>query len=154
MSQGFEISHKPQFDVDKVIAHYQEKDGVPIQYICTSDVHASDVPCDVFYRETPHPEFGNRYFGLYYDKFRGHMMITNADIIEDLEFGMIKSDGKWHYSKSHHHYNQQDTAAIDGGRAYIRIVGNSPQSITLVVKDGQFVTQEWAWQDSGIEGGF
>jgi hypothetical protein len=59
------IKHYPQFDTKKVIKHYEEKDNVPITYICTTDLRVSDHPVDVFFRESPHPEFGNRYFGLY-----------------------------------------------------------------------------------------
>ena len=83
------IQHHPLFDTAKIEEHYTQKDGVEVKYVCTTDLTASDVPVDVFYRETPHPTFGNRYFGLYYDRIRDHMMITNADIVESFEFGMI-----------------------------------------------------------------
>ena len=119
-----EINHDPLFDVEKVKQHYTEKDGVPVKYVCTTDLNASDVPVDVYYRETPHPQFGNRYFGLYFDHFRGHMMICNADVIEsdDFRFGMVVGDdNKLHYSQSHHDYKMFENGnMIDGGRVYIR----------------------------------
>lgn len=116
------INHSPQFDVDKIIDIYSKKDGVPITYVCTTDLKTSDVPVDVFYRSTPHPEFGNRYFGVFYDPFRGHVMITNADYVESLEFGMVEGDdGMLHYSQSHHDYKMFENGnMIDGGRQYIR----------------------------------
>ena len=80
------IKHDPVFPTEKVVEHYTKKDGVPVQYVCTTDLSLSDTPADVFYRETPHPEFGNRYFGLYYQP-DGQVMITNSDGVEDFEFG-------------------------------------------------------------------
>lgn len=130
------IHHEPQFDVEKVQSHYTEKDGVEVKYVCTTDLRASDVPVDVYYRGTPHPEFGNRYFGLYHDHVRGHMMITNADIVEELEFGMVTENNTWHYSQSHHDYKKLSNGAmIDGGRAYVR--SNGPVVMTKI-KNGKF----------------
>ena len=54
------IQHQSLFDTIKIEKLYSDKDGVPVKYVCTTDLNASDVPVDVFYRETPHPEFGNR----------------------------------------------------------------------------------------------
>lgn len=134
-----DIHHEPQFNTAKVIAHYEKKDGVPITYICTTDIHASDVPMDVFYRATPHPEFGNRYFGLYYRN--GNLMITSADKIEELEFGMVEVDGKYYYSQSHHDYKVVGGKMIDGGRAYIR---TSHGADVFKIQDGKFVEHEYA----------
>jgi hypothetical protein len=103
--------------------------------VCTTDLRASDTPVDVFYRETPHPEFGNHYFGLYFDTIRNHMMITNADIVESLDFGMIDVEDKYYYSQSHHDYKVVKDKMIDGGRAYVR---TNCKTITMKVKDGKF----------------
>jgi len=52
------------------------------------------------------------------------MMICNADIVEDFEFGMIKdSDNNWYYSSSHHDCIFIEDKMIDGGRQYIRSSG-------------------------------
>ena len=135
------IQHEPLFDVEKVTAHYTEKDGVPVTYICTTDLSASDVPVDVYYRETPHPEFGNCYFGLYYDRVRDHMMITNADIVESFEFGMIEQDGKYYYSQSHHDYKVLDNnKMIDGGRAYIR--SSVGCDVIMRIINGKFIAKD------------
>jgi hypothetical protein len=133
------IQHEPNFDSAKVEQIYSEKDGVEVKYVCTTDLRASDVPVDVFYRATPHPEFGNQYFGVYYDHVRGHTMITNADIVESLEFGMILVDGKYYYSQSHHDYKTIGDKMIDGGRAYIRSSGGA---ITTHIKNGKFYIKE------------
>ena len=133
------INHEPLFDTAKVEAHYTEKDGVDVQYVCTTDLNASDVPVDVYYRETPHPQFGNRYFGLYYDTIRDHLMICNADKVEELEFGMIEVDGKYYYSQSHHDYKVIEGKMIDGGRAYIRSSGGA---VSMRVKAGKFFPKD------------
>lgn len=130
------INHEPLFDTAEVEKIYSEKDGVDVKYVCTTDLNASDVPVDVFYRATPHPEFGNRYFGIYHDHFRGHTMITNADLVEELEFGMVNDGSVWHYSQSHHDYKSfANGAMIDGGRAYIR---SSSDAVVMRIKDGKF----------------
>lgn len=133
--ETIEINHAPNFDVDKVIEHYREKDGVDIKYVCTSDLKASDVPVDIFFRETPHPEFGNRYFGLFYNHIRDAVMITDADIIDGQEFAMIQGeDGSWYYSSCHHDNVMIDGKQIDGGRVYHRGYGFE----LFVLKDGEF----------------
>jgi hypothetical protein len=141
------IKHYPVFDIDKVKEDYTEKDGVPVQYVCTTDLALSDCPADVFYRETPHPEFGNRYFGLYADR-EGRVIITNAHGVEEFEFGMVVNDeGDWEYSQSHHDYKQfQNGSMIDGGRAYIRSNGHH---VVYRLVDGDFVKNEDSKEDSG-----
>lgn len=137
------IAHRPIFDREKIIEHYSGKDGVPIKYVCTSALGDEARAMDIFYCETPHPEFGNRYFGLYQTTTWGglaQIMITNADAIEDVEFGMKEHDGKWHYSQHRHDFYTVGDVSLDGGRAYFRCVGNvSSPTKFLQVKDGEFV---------------
>jgi hypothetical protein len=138
------IAHRPIFDREKVIEHYSGKDGVPVKYVCTSALGDEARAMDIFYRDTPHPEFGNRYFGLYnannYGGVRGGIMITNADKIEDAEFGMVEVDGQLHYSQHRHDYYSVGDVAVDGGRAYFRRAGDlSVPAKFLKVKDGEFV---------------
>jgi hypothetical protein len=138
------IHHRPIFDTKRVCELYSKKDGVPVTYVCTSALGDEAQAMDIFYRETPHPEFGNRYFGLYeannYGGVRGGLMITNADKIEDAEFGMKEHDGEWHYSQHRHDFYTVGDVSLDGGRAYFRCVGNvnSPTK-WLEIKDGKFV---------------
>ena len=149
------IVHDSIFDPNKIAEHYSEKDGVPVKYVCTSALGAQDFAVDVFYRETPHPEFGNRYFGVYRNNHNAgaQVMITNADCIEDLEFGMIEDKaGDLHYSAHRHDYKVTDNGnVIDGGRAYIR--GGGSAIYYYKVKDGEMIQtdQRWLGQDSGVE---
>ena len=140
------IKHIPLFDIAKIEAHYTEKDGVPVKYVCTSAIkeHA-EFAADVFYRETPHPTFGNRYFAIYRNPFADNasIMITNADEIEYLNFTMIKdSNGDFHYSQHRHDYKVVEKQMIDGGRSYVRHGGG--RIYGFVVKDGKFVdADDW-----------
>jgi len=138
------IAHHPIFTTENIAEYYSKKDGVPVTYVCTSapNKHA-DYAADIFYRSTPHPEFGNRYFGLYQNIHSGtsQIMITNCDMIEDLTFSMIEGIAGWEYSQHRHDYRQVGLAmaAIDGGRAYVRLVGNVHAPVkTMRVKDGVF----------------
>ena len=129
-----DIKHPKIFDTDALEEHYSEKDGVPVHYVCTTDLKVSDKPADIFYRDTPHPEFGNKYFGLLWNN--KEVLITNADMVEDFEFGMIKDkDNKWFYSSSHHDCIFVDGKMIDGGRAYIRSTGLDG---VFKISDGNF----------------
>jgi hypothetical protein len=140
------IQHNPIFDVEKVVALYAEKDGVPVKYVCTSAPNRSATySADIFYRETPHPEFGNRYFGLYMNEYAddAQVMIANTDNIEDLIFEMVEVAGVLHYSQHRHDYRSVGNGvAIDGGREYFRASFVDRDSFirkTLKIKDGEFV---------------
>ena len=137
------IQHTPIFDTAKIEAHYTEKDGVEVKYICTSAIQQDAAfAADVFYRETPHPEFGNRYFALYQNHWADDaaIMITNADQVENFEFGMIEADGKYYYSQHRHDYIVIKGKMIDGGRSYIRSSGGTD---VFKIQDGKFVQHEF-----------
>jgi hypothetical protein len=137
------IRHNPYLDVQKAAQLYSKKDGIPVKYVCTSSISKSAaVAADIFFRETPHPDFGNRYFGLFVNR-EGNLMITNADKIEDLEFDMVEVEGQLHYSQHRHDFRGVGNGvAIDGGRDYFRVSFTDRDSFarkTLKVKDGEFV---------------
>ena len=139
------IDHRPIFDRYVAEKLYSEKDGVAVKYVCTSATTLKAAyAADIFYRETPHPDFGNRYFGLYSWRARGEVtnriMITNCDKIEELDFGMIQGpNGCWSYSQHRHDYHTVGESSIDGGRAYVRRSGdmNVPFK-TMRVVNGKF----------------
>ena len=136
------IKHFPTVNTEKVCDYYSQKDGVEIKYVCTTDLKTSDMPIDIFYRSSPHPEFGNRYFGIYYDYDRiGGYMICNADMIETLYFAMVEDDnGDLQYSQYHHDYKSfKNGNIIDGGRSYIR---SSFSPKIYLVRDGMMVNKE------------
>lgn len=146
------IKHEPIFDTRKIEEHYTEKDGVPVKYVCTSALGMQDFAVDVFYRATPHPEFGNHYFGLYRNMFAAGagILITNADIIENLDFYMVEdSAGDLVYSAHRHDYRVVDNGnMIDGGRAYFRTNTNT----RYFKVDGGELREKCLYEDSGVEG--
>lgn len=131
------IKHYPIFNIKEVEKKYGEKDGVEIKYVCTTDLIAGDMPIDVYYRQTPHPTFGNHYFGLYHNNITDHIMICNADIIETFDFAMVENDnGELEYSQAHHDYKHFENGnMIDGGRVYSR---SSFNTYVYFIKDGDF----------------
>jgi hypothetical protein len=142
------IKHFPITNTDKVIEHYSQKDNVPINYVCTTDFRMSDRPADIFYRDSPHPEFGNRYFGIAVNYEDGSYTIFNADEIESFTFGLVEDDdGNLQYSQSHHEYKSFDNGnMIDGGRRYIRSSRNNV--CIYVVSDGKMVERHLTTSDS------
>ena len=140
------IKHHPLFDTARVEKLYSEKDGVTVKYICTSAIGSEAQAMDIFYRETPHPEFGNRYFGLYRNQHfasDGTVMITNADKIEEAEFGMIEGTEGWEYSQHRHDFRSVGDCAVDGGRSYFRRVGDlSVPTKYMKIVDGEFVDEK------------
>lgn len=142
----YKINHRPLFNTDKLANYYSEKDGVPIKYVCTSALGGEEFARDIFYRDTSHPEFGNRYFGIHERPHLigtdGGIFISNADKIEGVDFDMIENPdtGMWEYSQHRHDFYQVGAVAIDGGRAYTRLVGNVNVEIkTFRIKNGEFV---------------
>jgi hypothetical protein len=133
------IKHEPILETDAVAEHYSKKDGVAVKYVCTSALGGEARAMDIFYRATPHPEFGNRYFGMFVNQ-QHQLMITNADAIEGAEFAMIEdANGDLHYSAHRHDYKTVDGKMVDGGRAYIRSSGDV---VLYKIRDGEIVKDE------------
>lgn len=128
------IVHYPITKTDQVAKLYSEKDGVPVKYVCTTEI--SDAIADIFYRDTAHPKFGNKYFAILFRDDKPY--IAGADHIESLVFGVVENDtGAFEYSQSRHDFKKFNNGnMIDGGRDYIRSAGNV---LTCVVRDGAFI---------------
>lgn len=130
------IKHRPISKIEQVEKLYSEKDGVEVKYVCTTEFKG--VIADIFYRETPHPEFGNKYFAIF---FRGEdARICDADSVEGLTFGMAKNDqDELEYSSSRHDYKSfKNGNMIDGGRHYIKSSGNAE---VYVLRNGKMIPQ-------------
>ena len=133
------IKHFPTTKTDKVIEHFSKKDSVPIKYVCTTELRYDDAPEDIYYRETPHPEFGNRYFSI--RVYGNQVYVANADSVEDKTFGMVEDDnGDLQYSQFRHECKTfKNGNMIDGGRAYVR---SSLNPKIYIVRDGEMVIKE------------
>ena len=136
------IKHESLFDTQKVCELFSKKDGVPITYVCTSALGDEVQAMDIFFRETPHPEFGNRYFGIYYHPMSVNLVVTNADRIESVEFGLIEDDaGDLQYSAHRHDYKRFENGnMIDGGRTHIK--SSMCEIKHYVVRNGEMVEVE------------
>lgn len=133
------IKHYPITKTDKVAKLYSDKDGVPVKYVCTTEFLYPDDPADIFYRETPHPKFGNKYFGI---RFVGNdPYIFNSDDIEKFTFGMVENDdGDLEYSQFRHECKTfKNGNMIDGGRDYIRSSGKYK---AYSVRNGELVEND------------
>ena len=135
-----QIKHTPLFDIPFLEKHYSGKDGVPVKYVCTSATNLnSTFAVDIYYRASPHSEYGSHYFGLYRTPYAGGatITITDVDCIESLTFGMIECDGKYHYSQHRNDCNKINGKMIDGGRACIR--SGEHDVYVFKIQDGEFV---------------
>ena len=135
------VKHSPiSKDINKIIKLYSEKDGVEIKYVCTSSIRERGRIYDIFYRadNSEHPEFGNRYFGITY--IDGLPWIGNADNIENLTFNTVNGV----YSRNEHDFVPTGLdVSIDGGRDYLRLVGNISAPVkTYIIKNGEFMEKE------------
>jgi len=140
------IHHRPLFYPEKVAKFYSEKDGVDVRYVCTSAIAGEAFAGDIYFRETPHPEFGNRYFRLFHSQMtrltkEAPLMISNADAIEEVDFRMVEGTKGLEYSQHRHDFYEVEGAgvSIDGGRAYFRFIGEPKDSKVLRIVDGEFV---------------
>ena len=131
------IKHSPILDTEAALEHYKSEGA---KYVCTTELKAYGIPVDVFYRPTPHPVYGNRYFGLYRDDFSNFVYICNADAVEELKFNVIgNGKGRWTYSQYAHDLVSWGEGYIDGGRAYTRVGGNVLNRVkSLCIVDGEF----------------
>jgi hypothetical protein len=118
------IKHKPMFDIEKVEKIYSEKDGVAVKYVMTSELPNMYKAVDIFYRETPHPEFGNRYFGIFEGAYE-LTYIINADAIDGVNVHAVEDEnGELQYSATRHDYKWFGNGSmIDGGRECPRYSG-------------------------------
>jgi hypothetical protein len=134
------VKHSPILNVEGVCEYYSAKDGVPIKYVCTTSLTPRGRAYDIFFRDTPHPQFGNRYFGLFKENDGGY--ITGADSVEELTFHCIEGKDGWEYSSHVHDFKYVGDNYIDGGRSYTRLGGNTmPRVKSYVVHDGRFVVE-------------
>ncbi len=131
-----DINHRPTYNTKLIEDYYTKKDGVPIKYVCTSALGSESFAGDIFYRDTPHPEFGNWYLQLY--GVGSQMFIRSADKIEDEVFIMLDTPSGYHYSRHRHDFFTVGDSSIDGGRAYARLVGNNVKTKQFKIRDGEF----------------
>ena len=136
------FNHQSLFKPEPIEKHFTEQDGVPVKYVCTTALGKHDaIAWDVFYRDTPHPEFGNYYFGIRVNEL-GETVIANADTVRDFVFTCgYDSFDNLVYSRHRHDMVYVKGGAIDGGRSYTKITDN-PSLKTAAVKCGEMFAIE------------
>lgn len=95
-----------------------------------------DIGVAVFYRETPPPQYPNRYLGLYRHPETNRLMIRDADYVEGHVFTAIPSRDGIVYSTYSHDQRTLDECSIDGGWDYTRAQGEG--LILVRVMNGVF----------------
>lgn len=138
------IKHYPITNITQAEQVYSENDRVPVTYVCTTELSNGYIG-DIFYRDTPHPKFGNKYFALFFRDDK--LYIANADQVEDLTFGVVENDeGNLEYSQYRHDYKSfKNGNMIDGGRDYIRSSGKVK---VFVVRNGQTINYDEVNKDA------
>jgi len=120
------------------------RDAKYMGYWCgkTKDGGWAERPLDVFYQEDPDTEAGHsNYFGLL---VKGdQVLITDAkSCFSEPMQGIVEEDVVY-VSRYRHDFVQTPSGqAIDGGRDYVKLVGDSTKTITINVKDGEFLFEK------------
>lgn len=116
------------------------------------DTEHKGVPVSVFWQEVPHPE-GSNFFALYYSNGGlGPLMITDGAFILDQEIqGLMLPNGDVIYSRHRHDYFQRGDVAIDGGREYTCVVGNTNHKHVSITVDQGGNISVWQRDEDGFQ---
>jgi hypothetical protein len=114
-------------------------------YWCTKHGESwKETPVDVFYVENPDRSKGHsNYFGMF--RKGENVFITNAEsCFADGMTGVLSPDGEVGISRYRHHMQAVGAGAIDGGRDYIKVIGEAVwyPTIRVTVEGGEFVCTE------------
>lgn len=128
---------------DKQIEHIEKTYNAT--YVCETCVKSGNewvnIPCAIFYTEKAHPE-GSHYFAMYHD-MDGSLMITNGISATEPFFGIQVGEDVV-YSRYRHDFRTHGDVSVDGGRDYLKVVGNidRPQVKLQIIKDKLEVIDE------------
>ena len=120
-------------------------------YFCTKRPSGgwNESPVDVFYVENPNTNIGHsNYFGMFYQGPPGvnkSLYITNAlSCFDDPITGLKFDDGTIIISRYRHDFVEYQDVAIDGGRDYTKINGDTSKvkQVSITVQDGEFVIDD------------
>lgn len=94
----------------------------------------SDEPVQIYWQEKPPVEGYSNYFAIFVRN--GTVYITSGGSVTDEPIYGYEFGGKVYYSRATHDYRQVADAgfAIDGGRSYMRIVGNVQNATPLTME--------------------
>ena len=105
---------------------------------CIKTKHGwSESPVAIFWQETPPVEGYSHYFGLFSQN--GSLMITDgSSAFSEPISGIVADNGEVIYSRYRHdfHYSTDNSVAVDGGRDYMRCLGNIHNPHVHIIPDG------------------
>jgi hypothetical protein len=97
----------------------------------------SDSPVAIFWQETPPVEGYSNYFGIL--EQHGTLLITSgASAFSEPIEGIVARNGEVNFSRYRHdfHYSTDGSVAVDGGRDYMRVLGDIHQPRVHLIPDG------------------
>lgn len=92
----------------------------------------TDFPLLLFWQDVVEHPNGSNVFGIYTKGTDDSIMITNGLAAFEEPIEAIVVDGVVHYSHYRHDFRSVGDVAIDGGRDYIRLVGNNLRNVKRV----------------------
>ena len=123
-------------DVKKVEEKYNAK-YVGDFCLKTKNGNWSESPAAIFWQETPPIEGYCNYFGLIVQD--GTIYITSgASAFSEPIEGVVARNGEVNFSRYRHdfHYSEDGSIAVDGGRDYLRVLGDIHQPRVHIIPDG------------------
>lgn len=97
----------------------------------------------VFYRAELKEPYTNNYFGIFWGDNK--IYICDMDWIKDIDIlGIASEDGTVVYSRNRWdcRWLPDESAAIDGGTSYSRILGKPFKKVGLSIKEGELVIND------------
>lgn len=117
------ITIKPRFFSQKLIQLVEERKNA--KFVFESSVKQSygwlNQPVAIFYTEEKHPVSNSNYMGIVYQENRP-FIIDGQSAVDDA-FTVMEYNGEYFNSVFRHDYVCFDGNGIDGGRDYMRIIG-------------------------------
>lgn len=123
-------------DIKKVEAKYNAK-YVGDFCLKTKSGHWSETPAAIFWQETPPVEGYSNYFGIL-DQSGTIYITSGASAFSEPIEGIVARNGEVNFSRSRHdfHSSADGSVMVDGGRDYMRILGDIHQPRVHIVPDG------------------
>ena len=137
------INTDPEFFSDKLISKIE--DNYKAKYVCETSVLAKNggwtyKPSSIFYTENAHPE-GSNYFAISLES-DGYLISDALPSIKEMEpIPAVYSGDEVIYSRFRHDFRttKDGKVSIDGGRDYVRVVGEYFNSCMLTFDKDKLV---------------
>ena len=132
------IRHRPLINQLDAITFLAERFDSTFNYVCTTSCGYQAFAVDVYYTKIPLVKYNSNYIGLHLNPMGNIVCSVNVDVIEDLDFLMMYSDG-WHYSQHSNDVLNICDAVVSGGRNPKLKLTNVSNSRLFKLRSGNFV---------------